>query len=182
MTHFRDEAERLRAREAVARIGYVLDVPLGLQGVFDRLYPRIVDAPEDGMDTTMPDNGHFMPPTPPDFDAAVEEYAKACYMRARNWMTPIEAEATARQRVRELYEAVVRERDNIKSNFGLTLNERIRLEEQNAALRAAQGEEMEIVGHRYHTDGRPTLTVAGLYGEQFQTGDRVRVVKVVEGA
>ena len=48
-----------------------------------------------------------------------------------------------------------------------------------AALRA-EGEVMEVVGHRYDTDGRPTLTVAGLYGEQIQTGDRVRVVRVEE--
>ena len=49
-----------------------------------------------------------------------------------------------------------------------------------APLSCAEGEVMEVVGHRYDTDGRPTLTVAGLYGEQIQTGDRVRVVRVEE--
>lgn len=345
MTHFRDEAERQRAREAGRTVceneggAYWTEEKKRMVGerwdrLFDRLYP-IVDAPEGwcycDMDADTPDRDcpvHGESPTPPDFDAAVDdfEYKIRCEtmdtergMHGRFAVTPEQVDA-ARQRVRELYEAVVRERDEVASypvppdsgrarypmtdirrdfihralthpgfvgdrdlfvdvardlaaeiaaaraallaayqpptpsqtptakelveampaptldalmnafekfagwlgearrsggsgnsqwnqlREGLTAARAaltdyvVRLEAERDAWRKdagewyerwdkecamllalrAEGEEMEIVGHRYHTDGRPTLTVAGLYGEQFQTGDRVRVVKAAE--
>ena len=141
-------------------------------------------------------------PTPPDFDAALDEMETACEIY---WAGIVPSDVqVARQRVRELYEAVVRERDAAREtakrlnrrvqDFERTHPERRGFQEmihaqvqrdraytELAELRAAQqGDVMEVVGHRYHTDGRPTLTVAGLYGEQIQTGDKVRVARVEE--
>ena len=123
---FTSEAERLRAREAAYETLAAFDYPGAIDEYqqfldkFDEYYPPIVDAPLDPTTEWAEDMG-AVDPTPPDFDAAVEELERlVTWLRAwaclRSPDRPTDEEVhAARQRLRELYEAVVRERDEVAS-------------------------------------------------------------------
>ena len=156
---FRDEAERLRAREAfLATVntcsGHECDTLLTFAVNFDRLYPEVTDAP-----------------TPPDFDAALVVYG--CHAALRRDDTT--ALAAARQRVRELYEAVALERDDL---MAIVIGDRARKPSNPdlaEALRAAQQGEVFTV---YEYRGENLVDVGG----DYHPGDKVHVTKIEEGA
>lgn len=128
---FTSEAERLRAREAMVNVlahgsahgttSVFLDDALLLS--FDRLYPA-VDAP-DGWRSDHSAVGEAIKarrkPTPPDFDAALDDLetrASLYHSSGGPNRTHYRNDLTAvRQRVRELHEAVVRERDDWRQNY-----------------------------------------------------------------
>lgn len=192
---FRDEGERQRAREAHIRAqkdmegGPVFPTDDNLALTFDALFPPIVDAP-----------------TPPDFDAAVERLVEAAFDAGlgaveEDYPSHQKAKqcAAAKQRVRELYEAVVRERDKWERlatahceraqaaesknfNDAVALADKIdaerdkalfEMDQQLRALRAAQQ------GTVYEVEAFHDLRAVFLPGPyEYHPGDRVRVVKV----
>jgi hypothetical protein len=188
VTHFRDEAERLRAREAVERVTRhnVAAQRLALQ-VFDRDYPPQPDAPPvlpckkcGGLAACWCDMPKLDTPTPPDFDAAVEELLAwfdepEVHIDRDEWCR---LSAAARQRVRELYEAHAAKMKAYCDGMGQECD---RLVGIIAALRAAQGEGWEATMKMGYNGHEPAFFYPSFDRiVPLRTGDRVRVVKVAE--
>ncbi len=126
---FRDEGERLRAREAFAAVHSALfgrECTEGIEVRFDRTYPPIVDAPEGTGGVAAYEEmlrNVSRTSTPPDFDAALNDavvtYASKMALVRNHPDRELFHERfhAARQRVRELHEAVVRERDDLKARL-----------------------------------------------------------------
>lgn len=127
--------------------------------------------------------------TPPDFDAAVEGMVDLVYEwmynldnfpRDKNGVFCALADrpeyTAARQRVRELYEAVVRERDDWQHRAIGTEAKLVVAHLGLDALRAAQGEEYEVTN--MHSQMGIRTRVIKVPPQEFSPGDRVRVTKV----
>lgn len=171
---FRDEGERMRARTACHAVLHHHGYEYIYRDTFDRLYPPIVDAPESATRDLKRVEMEEHPVrrsdlTPPDFDAALDEFeevARKHQHSSREW--PYADVIGARQRVREVYEAVVRERD-------LAERREAKAEVELAALRAAQDAgEMWTVERTTLSDNPMLLFRNG----EYAPGEKVRVVKV----
>lgn len=178
---------------------------LSVASRWDTDFPPIVDAPDDWRSDHSAVGEAIKArrkPTPPDFDAAVTELEMAINRRC-DWLNSPYGELgdaddsrtmgivfAAHQSVRELHEAVVRERDAARQNVAKLcrdINEEFtpEIRRLNEALRAAQQ------GEEYPVHALPVVTVKGgltgykpigmvILGDTFTPGDKVRITRVEE--